>query len=79
MESLLRSDLPVVQAIILILSLLYVLLTMLADILNAVLDPRLRGLLMSDVTIETARPSVWRKMRGNTGALIGAHFWQLSS
>ncbi|BDY17095.1 hypothetical protein Sulfitobl28_30650 (plasmid) [Sulfitobacter pontiacus] len=43
MESLLRSDLPVVQAIILILSLLYVLLTMLADILNAVLDPRLRG------------------------------------
>ena len=26
---------------------------------------------MSDVTIETARPSVWRKMRGNTGALIG--------
>jgi peptide/nickel transport system permease protein len=42
-ESLLRSDLPVVQAIILILSLLYVLLTMLADILNAFLDPRLRG------------------------------------
>ncbi|WP_138934733.1 ABC transporter permease [Roseovarius arcticus] len=42
-ESLLRSDLPVVQAIILILSLLYVLLTTLADILNAVLDPRLRG------------------------------------
>ena len=26
---------------------------------------------MSDVTIETARPSVWRKMRGTTGALIG--------
>ncbi|OAN84951.1 ABC transporter permease [Sulfitobacter geojensis] len=26
---------------------------------------------MSDVNIETARPSVWRKMRGNTGALIG--------
>lgn len=42
-ESLLRSDLPVVQAIILILSLLYVALTTLADILNAVLDPRLRG------------------------------------
>ena len=31
------------QAIILILSLLYVVLTTLADILNAVLDPRLRG------------------------------------
>ncbi len=42
-ESLLRSDLPVVPAIILILALLYVLLTTLADILNAVLDPRLRG------------------------------------
>ncbi len=42
-ESLLRSDMPVVQAIILILSLLYVLLTTLADILNATLDPRLRG------------------------------------
>ncbi|KHA50306.1 ABC transporter permease [Sulfitobacter geojensis] len=26
---------------------------------------------MSEVNIETARPSVWRKMRGNTGALIG--------
>lgn len=26
---------------------------------------------MADVTLETARPSVWRKMRGNTGALIG--------
>jgi len=42
-ESLLRSDLPMVQAIILILALLYVLLTTLADILNAYLDPRLRG------------------------------------
>lgn len=42
-ESLLRSDLPVVQAIILILSLFYVLLTTSADILNALLDPRLRG------------------------------------
>ena len=26
---------------------------------------------MSDVNIETARPSAWRKLRGNTGALIG--------
>jgi peptide/nickel transport system permease protein len=26
---------------------------------------------MSEVTMETARPSLWRKMRGNTGALIG--------
>ncbi len=42
-ESLLRSDLPVVQAIILLLSLLYVALTTAADIVNALLDPRLRG------------------------------------
>ncbi|WP_289150007.1 ABC transporter permease [uncultured Salipiger sp.] len=42
-ESLLRSDLPVVQAIILILSLFYVVLTTAADLLNAWLDPRLRG------------------------------------
>lgn len=42
-ESLLRSDLPVVQAIILILSLLYVGLTTAADIINAILDPRIRG------------------------------------
>lgn len=42
-ESLLRSDLPVVQAIILILSLIYVFLTTLSDIINAMLDPRIRG------------------------------------
>ena len=42
-ESLLRSDLPVVQAIILILSLIYVTLTTAADLINAWLDPRLRS------------------------------------
>jgi len=42
-ESLLRSDLPVVQAIILILSLIYVILTMVGDLVNAWLDPRLRS------------------------------------
>jgi peptide/nickel transport system permease protein len=42
-ESLLRSDLPVVQAIILILSLVYVTLTTAADLINAWLDPRLRS------------------------------------
>ena len=42
-ESLLRSDLPVVQAIILILSLIYVTLTTVADLVNAWLDPRLRS------------------------------------
>ncbi|MEM8852190.1 MAG: ABC transporter permease [Pseudomonadota bacterium] len=42
-ESLLRSDLPVVQAIILILSLIYVVLTTVSDLINAMLDPRIRG------------------------------------
>ena len=42
-ESLLRSDLPVVQAIILILSLIYVTLTTAGDLINAWLDPRLRS------------------------------------
>jgi len=37
-----RSDLPVVQAIVLLLSLIYVLLTFLSDLLNAFLDPRIR-------------------------------------
>lgn len=41
-ESILRSDLPTVQALVLCFSLLYVLLTFAADILNAWLDPRIR-------------------------------------
>lgn len=37
-----RADLPVVQAIVLLLSVIYVLMTLLSDILNAFLDPRIR-------------------------------------
>ena len=37
-----RSDLPVVQAIVLLLAVIYVVLTFLSDILNAFLDPRIR-------------------------------------
>ncbi len=37
-----RSDLPVVQAITLIIAAFYVLLTLVADLINAVLDPRIR-------------------------------------
>ena len=37
-----RSDLPVVQAITLIIAAFYVLLTLLADLINAALDPRIR-------------------------------------
>lgn len=41
-ESISRNDFPVVQGLILIFSLIYVLLTLLADLLNAWLDPRIR-------------------------------------
>ena len=42
-ESIGKNDFPVVQAVVLVLAVIYVALTMLADLLNAVLDPRLRG------------------------------------
>ncbi len=41
-ESISKNDFPVVQAVVLVLALIYVGLTLLADLLNAVLDPRLR-------------------------------------
>jgi peptide/nickel transport system permease protein len=42
-QSILRSDLPMVQALVLCFALIYVALTFLADIVNAWLDPRMRG------------------------------------
>jgi peptide/nickel transport system permease protein len=41
-ESISKNDFPVVQAVVLVLASIYVLLTLLADVLNAFLDPRLR-------------------------------------
>ena len=41
-EAISRADFPVVQAIVLVLAGIYVVLTLLADLLNAFLDPRLR-------------------------------------
>ena len=41
-ESISRNDLPTVQALILVLSLIFILLTLAADLLNAWLDPRIR-------------------------------------
>jgi peptide/nickel transport system permease protein len=41
-ESIQRKDLPTMQAIVLVLSVIYVGLTLAADLLNAFLDPRLR-------------------------------------
>jgi peptide/nickel transport system permease protein len=42
-ESILKNDFPVVQAVVLLLATIYVGLTLLADLFNAVLDPRLRA------------------------------------
>ena len=42
-ESISKNDFPVVQAVVLVLALIYIALTLLADLLNAVLDPRLRA------------------------------------
>ncbi|MEM6497202.1 MAG: ABC transporter permease [Pseudomonadota bacterium] len=41
-ESIQRADLPMMQAIVLVLSVIYIILTFLADVLNAWLDPRIR-------------------------------------
>ena len=41
-ESISKNDYPVVQAVVLVLACIYVLLTLIADLLNAFLDPRLR-------------------------------------
>ena len=41
-ESISKNDFPVVQAVVLILAVIYIALTLGADLLNAVLDPRLR-------------------------------------
>lgn len=42
-ESISKNDFPVVQAVVLLLAMIYVGLTLLADMMNAVLDPRLRA------------------------------------
>ena len=42
-ESITKNDFPVVQAVVLFLAVIYIALTLLADMMNALLDPRLRG------------------------------------
>jgi len=41
-DAITRNDYPVVQAVVLIIAVFYILLTFLADVINAMLDPRLR-------------------------------------
>lgn len=41
-QSMLRSDMPVIQAVVLMISLTYIVLTFLSDVLNTLLDPRLK-------------------------------------
>jgi peptide/nickel transport system permease protein len=42
-EAIARNDFPVVQAIVLILAMIYITLTLVADLISALLDPRLRS------------------------------------
>ena len=42
-ESIKRSDLPTIHALVLCFSMIYVVLTLAADLVNAWLDPRMRG------------------------------------
>lgn len=42
-QSMIRSDMPVIQAVVLMISITYIVLTLLGDVLNGLLDPRLRG------------------------------------
>lgn len=42
-ESISKNDFPVVQAVVLFLAVIYIALTLIADLFNAVLDPRLRA------------------------------------
>jgi peptide/nickel transport system permease protein len=42
-ESIGKGDFPVIQAVVLLFALTFVFLTLLSDLLNAVLDPRLRA------------------------------------
>jgi len=41
-RAILRQDFPVVQAIVLFIALVYIVLTLLADLIGAKLDPRIR-------------------------------------
>ncbi len=41
-QSMIRSDMPVIQAVVLMISLTYIVLTFLSDVLNTLLDPRLK-------------------------------------
>ena len=42
-DSIAKNDFPVVQSVVLFLAVIYIALTLLADMMNALLDPRLRG------------------------------------
>ncbi|KPX80017.1 hypothetical protein ALO59_02381 [Pseudomonas amygdali pv. mellea] len=41
-DAIARDDFPVVQAVVLLIAGIYIVLTLLADVLNALLDPRIR-------------------------------------
>ena len=41
-QAIIRQDFPVLQSVVLFISVIYILLTLIADIINAQLDPRIR-------------------------------------
>jgi peptide/nickel transport system permease protein len=43
-ESISKNDVPTVQAVVLLFAIIYIVLTLKTDVINAVLDPRLRAL-----------------------------------
>lgn len=43
LESISRSDIPTIQASVLLFSVIFIVMTLLADILNAWIDPRVRS------------------------------------
>ena len=58
-ESISKNDFPVVQAVVLVLALIYIGLTLLADLLNAVLDPRLATARYGEF-LQRSMPPFWR-------------------
>ena len=71
-ESIAKNDFPVVQAVVLVLAVFYIGLTLLADILNALLDPRLRDRMSEPIAIQAPEPSSTGSSRiGTAGFAIG--------
>ena len=77
-ESITRNDLPTVQALILLFSMFYIVFTLLADIMNAWLDPRMRphdhfsSIPTAEQILEPSPSAILRRrIFGHSGFMIG--------